>query len=241
MSAQNTDLAYYDEEPVDAGIITNHADLMRATSSSWLGRFRKAFGDREVRVLEIGSGTCVLATLLSNESGIKEIVCTDISMRRMQAALTNTLSIVDGQAEKLSQAAMDFNTRFPFEDAEFDVVICDAALHHARSMWFTLSEVNRVLKPSGVFIAQREAYLAAMTSGVAMRRLQEAPEFEAGVSENAYTPGQYEYYLKIAGFEVDLMPAEPSWKFRLLGFLNGLLFAKYTLWAEKRREPYYGV
>jgi SAM-dependent methyltransferase len=239
--SRNTDQEFYEEEPVGRDVIERHAVVMRDTSAHWLPKLRRWAGDRKLRILEIGSGSCVLAALIANEPFVESITCTDISSIRMQKALVSTLDVVPSQPGKIRNAEMDFNRPFPFADAGFDVVLCDAALHHARSMWFTLFEVNRVLKPDGVFIAQRETTLAPVTSSYVMRRLLTAPEFDAGVSENAYTMGQYRYYLKIAGFDLEVLRAEPNWKYKVLAFLNGVVFARFVLWAEKKAAPKYSA
>lgn len=235
----NTDQHFYEHEPVGREVIESHLVTMQKMSAHWLPKLRRWAGDRKLRVLEIGSGSCVLAALITNEPMIESITCTDISKTRMEKALLSTLEIVPSQPGKIRNAEMDFNQPFPFGDATFDLVLCDAALHHARSMWFTLAEVNRVLKPGGVFLAQREATLAPVTAGYVTRRLLTAPEFEAGVSENIYSLGQYRYYLKIAGFDLEVIRAEPNWKFKALAFLNGVVFARFAFWSEKMSAPKY--
>jgi ubiquinone/menaquinone biosynthesis C-methylase UbiE len=137
--------------------------------------------------------------------------------------------------EKLSFSEIDFNDPLPFQDNEFDIVVMDAALHHSRNLWITLSEIRRVLKPGGFFIAQREAYTSPLTHKITFKRLLESPEAAAGVSENAYLKSQYDYYLRVNGFLPEFQTVLTNWKFKALFFLNGILFSKYNIIARSTK------
>lgn len=237
----NTDQSFYDEEPVGPEVIRAHATAMRELTGLWLPRLERHAAGSRLQALELGSGTCVLAALVAQQDCVASVTCTDISRRRMEESLRSTLEIIPTDPAKFDYAELDFNKPFPIEDSSLDLVVCDAALHHARSMWFTLAEVNRVLKPGGLFVAQRERFLAPLTGHIVTRRMLTDPEFEAGVSENSYTVGQYRYYLSIAGFEMQAMRAEQGTKFKMLALLNGILFSKYVLWATKVSTPRYSV
>lgn len=239
---RDTDKQFYEAEPVDRATIASHATLIEGYLKDWVGRLRKEAGGRKLKMLELGSGSCVLASLIAREDFVESITCTDISAVRMNTALKSTIEVVQTNNERLAQAEMDFNRLFPFADGQFDIVFCDAALHHARSMWFTLAEINRVLKPGGVFIAQRERFLMPLTQHIVTRRMLTDEEFEQGVSENSYTMGQYNYYLSIAGFHMDPIRVRgQETKTRLLAPLNGIAFGRYVLWCTKTGEPKYSA
>ena len=53
-----------------------------------------------------------------------------------------------------------FGETLPFDDNTFDVVYVRQVLHHAHDLAQFCKEVNRVLKPKGVFIATREHVLS---------------------------------------------------------------------------------
>lgn len=126
-----------------------------------------------------------------------------------------------------------FDAPLALPDHQFDIVIFDGALHHARSMWFILEQCRRVLRTDGILIAQREQYLGLLTSGMKLTRLLQTPEVRAGVSENAYLRAQYEYYLRAAGFaSVEFMPVAETPLQRMLSVFNGLLFSKWVIWAH---------
>jgi ubiquinone/menaquinone biosynthesis C-methylase UbiE len=44
---------------------------------------------------------------------------------------------------------LDFNTRFPFEDDQFDLASCCFAIYYAEDVPFTIREMHRVLKSGG--------------------------------------------------------------------------------------------
>jgi ubiquinone/menaquinone biosynthesis C-methylase UbiE len=54
-----------------------------------------------------------------------------------------------------------FGESLPFEDNSFDVVYVRQVLHHANDLAKFCKEVQRVLKPNGVFIATREHVLSS--------------------------------------------------------------------------------
>lgn len=239
----STDQAFYDEAPVDAPLIAEWAEWMPGIMACWLPELRaKAEREGPLKILELGSGTCLLAALLARESFVEHVTCTDISVARMREAMRSTSQVVSFDESKVDYGLLNFNEAFPIEDNAFDAVVCHGSLHHSRSMWATLHEVNRVLRSGGVFVAQRERILAPLTGHLVTRRMLTDPEFAAGVSENSYTLGQYEYYLRIAGFDFRAIPASGEGRaVRLLSALNGVLFSKYVLWSEKTGEPRYSA
>jgi ubiquinone/menaquinone biosynthesis C-methylase UbiE len=52
-----------------------------------------------------------------------------------------------------------FGESLPFDDGSFDVVYVRQVLHHATDLAIFCKEVNRVLKPGGLFVATREHVL----------------------------------------------------------------------------------
>ena len=234
--AQAREKQFYDESVTHLSLaaLQEHSATVRKYVNAFAGRL-DAFGtNRALRVLELGAGSCVTSLLLSSRSDVQAIVCVDISSRKMQEVLPTSIRAVGlCSPEKLTLVEGHFDARLPAEAEEFDVVIFDGALHHARSMWFILEECRRVLRPGGVLIAQREQYLGAVTAGLKLSRLLQTPEVKAGVSENAYLRSQYEYYLRAVGFDaVTFLPvAETSFQ-KAFGFLNGLIFSKWVIWAQ---------
>lgn len=185
----------------------------------------------DAKLLELGAGTSATSLDLIRLFPFASATCCDISEARMRALAAGAAHEVGGDLAKLHFVELDMGEPLPFEDGSFDLIVFDAALHHTTNMWRTLSECRRALAPGGALVALREQYLARLTSGYALRRILASPEVRAGVSENAYLRQQYEYYLRVHGFTPHFHAVAPG-RWRLLAPLNGLLFSKWTIWAD---------
>jgi SAM-dependent methyltransferase len=115
-----------------------------------LGKVQKLLGPRPGpfgRALEIGSGTGYFTLNLMQDGVIGDAVCTDVS--------PGMLATLRGNAERLGlavgTAACDA-AELPFGDAEFDLVLGHAVLHHLPELDRSFSEFARVLKPGGVLL-----------------------------------------------------------------------------------------
>lgn len=233
-SSPTSDQVFYDQEPI--GTLEEHANWMREIEFYFQGYsdyLNMVLAGSNGYVAELGAGSCGLSVCLSRMENVKRITSVDISMRRMQKMIDLSVSILGGDKRKIQPIACDFNGRLPFEDGELDAVVFDAALHHSRSMWATLSECNRVLKKGGILIAQRESYLSALRSKKQIAFLLESPEIAANVSENMYLLEQYVYYLRVGGFSADFVKRTKSKTKSILSFFNGSLFTDGVLICRK--------
>lgn len=225
----STDRDFYDKEDL-TGIVPYFVSYIKPYADAWLPSMRRNFeGRNDVRILDMGAGSCTLSLIMSEETYVSRIEAVDISAKKMTELSALVHKEVGGKPEKLSFSEIDFNDPLPFDDNAFDLVVMDAALHHSRNIWVTLSEIRRVLKPQGYFVAQREAYTSPLTNKRTFRVILESPEAAAGVSENAYLKSQYDYYLRVNGFNPEFQAVLTEWKFKLLFFLNGILFSKYNI------------
>ena len=229
------DKRFYDGELLE-GQAETYAPEVALYARAWLDRYRAELsGHGLLKVLDLGAGSCTTSFILSKEAFVGEVAAADISVARLESMSQETHKVVGGDRSKLSFHEIDFNRSLPFEDNRFDLVVMDAALHHSRNIWDTLAEIRRVLKPRGLFVAQREAYTSPLTNRITFRRLLASPEVASGVSENAYLPSQYDYYLRANGFEPRFIPVYDSLKFKLLFFLNGIAFSKYNIVARSTK------
>jgi ubiquinone/menaquinone biosynthesis C-methylase UbiE len=228
----NTDKAYYDSSVNNLTDLT-FVDGISIYVNDWIDN-SKIFHSDNLRVLELGAGSCTTGCLLSRKKAVKSVVESDISAWKMEQIAPMVCRRVGGDFSKLSFVESDFNDPLPFGNEEFDIVVMDAALHHSRNIWLTLSEIRRVLKKNGTFVAQREAYTSPMTHNITFNRLLESPEFAAQVSENAYLKSQYSYYLKANGFLPEFVSVFENWKFRIFWFLNGIFFSKYNIYCKRK-------
>lgn len=191
------------------------------------------FGSRSgLHALELGAGTCCLSLLVSNLP-VAAIDCLDISRGKMEGLVATSSRLLPSRPEKLRFHRGDFGAQMPFADASFDLILFDAALHHSRSIWNTLGECRRMLRPGGMLIAQREQYLGALTFAPKLRALLRTPEVRQGVSENAYLRHQYEYFFRANGFDVTFKPVAETTLQKLLRPLNGLIHSKWVILARK--------
>ena len=98
------------------------------------------------RALEIGSGTGFFLLNLM-QAGVAEVGClTDISPGMVEVAVRNGR----GLGLEVSGQAADAEA-LPYDDAEFDLVVGHAVLHHIPDVELALREVLRVLRPGGRF------------------------------------------------------------------------------------------
>ena len=220
--ASSSDKAFYDQEPV--GSLEGYTKWMREIEFYFHGyseHLNSVLSSTSGQVAELGAGSCGLSVCLSRLQNVKKISAIDISMVRMQKMIDLSDSVLGGDKNKIQPIACDFNGHLPFEDEELDAVVFDAALHHTRSMWWTLGECNRVLKKGGVLVAQRESYLSALRAKKQIEQLLASPEVAANVSENMYLLEQYVYYLQVNRFSVKFFKRTQINIKKALSFLNG--------------------
>lgn len=200
--------------------------------ASYLPTLKSFAASRQPLVsVELGAGTCLMSLLLSRTGLFGEMRCADVSVPLMRQLSGQSAPVISADHTKLELDEFDFASPFPYADSSCDVVLFDAALHHSQNMWLTLRECHRVLKPDGLLIAQREQYMAPLTSGIVMRRLLHSEEVKSGVSENIYSRPQYDYYLRACGFRPRFVPVAQG-KFRFFPYLNGLAFSKWVILAS---------
>jgi SAM-dependent methyltransferase len=89
---------------------------------------------RPERVLDVGCGDGALAALLTTP----KVVCVDQSAAAVDAARARGLDALQADVQAL-----------PFEDASFDVVMCNWVLYHVADLDRGLSELARVCRPGG--------------------------------------------------------------------------------------------
>jgi ubiquinone/menaquinone biosynthesis C-methylase UbiE len=237
---RQTDKAFYDDETdylapdkIDSldKHMAQHACYIDAVAASLRELLSRR---RNVRMLELGAGTCLTSLLLKKRFAISEVTCADISRKRMETLAPKYAELVGVNLEGVSFVEADFSNPLPFKNEIFDLVVFDAALHHSANIWLTLSQCHRILRPGGVLLALREQYLASATAGFAIHRLLRSPEVEAGVAENAYLREQYAYWLRANGFLPRFLAVQPKLIWRILAPLNGIAFSKWSIWAERQ-------
>ena len=105
---------------------------------------------KHIKILDIGTGTGLVAKAMPEVDFL--FVCTDIS-RNMLDVTRKTLKNKKGTFEYASCDA----EKLPFVSESFDVITCNAAMHHMPSIKDFTSELDRVLIPGGTAILGFEA------------------------------------------------------------------------------------
>ena len=93
------------------------------------------------RVLEVGCGWGELAEWIARETGA-EVVAVDLSPRMVELA-----------SERGIDASVADVQNLPFADGSFDLVVAAWMLYHVPDLERGLSEIARVLRPGGTFVA----------------------------------------------------------------------------------------
>lgn len=230
----SSDKKYYDDE--SAGSLAAHAEWMKEIEYYFTAYAKELDGALEGRrgeLAELGAGSCGLSLCVSRLSNVSVVYAADISVSRMEKLFDMSMATLWGDASKVKRIECDFNKKLPFATSSLDAILFDASLHHSRSMWNLLAECGRVLKHEGLLIAQREGYLSALRARSQLKQLLKTPEVMAQVSENRYMREQYNYYLKVNGFDVKFIARTPSRVKSALSFLNGTIFTDGILWCKK--------
>jgi len=111
----------------------------------WRSWVSKKVGSTWTRMLDLGGGTGASTVGFARKN--HTIVCLDISRDALLSG-KKTYSKVQRMHYVLGDA-----TVLPFQDEVFDIVHCEAALHHFPDRNRALEEVKRILKPGGKFLA----------------------------------------------------------------------------------------
>ena len=108
------------------------------------------------KVLEQGAGICWLASYLSSFTDVEEVVSVELIENRILAYRELSSSLFkNADPAKIRSIVGDMH-RIDVPDGTFDLVVCDAVLHHADNLVAMLRESWRTLKPGGWFVALRE-------------------------------------------------------------------------------------
>ena len=113
------------------------------------------------KVLEQGAGLCWLSSYLSAFPEVVEVVSLELSENRINSFRDITLQMFKGDESKIRYVVGDMH-RIAVPDGTFDLIVCDAVLHHADNLVAMLRESWRALKPGGWFVAIREPTISSV-------------------------------------------------------------------------------
>ena len=143
---------------------------------------RKLLPTFSCRALDIGSGRGIAAYALARDGHVVTALEPDPS-DIVGAGAIRKLAQVSGQAIDVVET---WGETLPFASASFDVVHCRQVLHHARDLGELCSQIARVLKPGGLFIATREHVIS---------RREDLPSFLDSHPLHRHYGGEHAYLL----------------------------------------------
>jgi SAM-dependent methyltransferase len=182
-------------------------------------------------VVELGAGTCWLAASLARRPAVERVIAVEFSRRRLDLLAPIALAHLGAPAHKVERVVADFYAP-GLPEGRAELVICDAAFHHAADPLRLARVAHTLLRPGGRFVLHREPTLALLRGG-----RDHGEEGEHGAFEREYRPGGYLRLLREAGFgEARRFPAAGSFASRRarallhppLSWLNGIAFSEFT-------------
>lgn len=90
--------------------------------------------------------------------------------------------------------------RLPFEDARIDVVIANQVLEHTKELFWIFSEVARVLKPGGAFVAGVPNLASLHSRVMLLMGMQPSPVEVLGPHVRGFTRGGFARFARAGGF-----------------------------------------
>lgn len=94
-------------------------------------------------ILDIGAGLGSDLLLVKNNNPTVQLFGVECYPKYQETLRSNGISVVGINIEK---------DRLPFDDESIDLVICNQVFEHLKEIWWTMSEITRVLKMDGQLI-----------------------------------------------------------------------------------------
>jgi len=145
-------------------------------------------------VVELGAGSCWLSAALSCFPTVERVVAVEFSERRLVSFAPVSLAVLAAPAEKVERRVADFY-RHGLEPQSADLVVLDAAFHHAAEPRRLAEVVFELTKPGGSALLVREPTLTLLT-----RSRAHGIEAAHGNFEHEYRRAEYVDFLEEAGF-----------------------------------------
>ncbi len=145
-------------------------------------------------VVELGAGSCWLSAALCCFAEVERVVAVEFSERRLTAFAPVSLAMLDAPAHKLERRLADFYSH-GLEPGSADLVVLDAAFHHASDPPALAQVVFELTRPGGSALLLREPTLTLLT-----RSRDHGLEAVHGDFEHEYSRRQYVDFLASAGF-----------------------------------------
>jgi SAM-dependent methyltransferase len=145
-------------------------------------------------VVELGAGSCWLSAALACFPAVDRVIAVEFSQRRLVSFAPVSLALLDAPAEKVERRIADFY-RHGLEPASADLVVLDAAFHHASDPRGLARVVFELTRPGGSALLLREPTLASLKQS-----RDHGIEAAHGDFEHEYRRAEYVRFLEGAGF-----------------------------------------
>ncbi len=144
------------------------------------------------QVLDIACGTGEFERLVLNENPTQQIVGVDISEEMLAIAHQKLHNFSNVSFQRGSASAL------PFPDQSFDVVVSASAFHYFDAPLVVMTEIKRVLKPSGkvVILDWCRDFLFCRTLNIALKWIDPA-------HQQCYTQRELHNFFISSGFNID--------------------------------------
>jgi ubiquinone/menaquinone biosynthesis C-methylase UbiE len=194
------------------------------------------------KVLELGAGSCWFSSEISKIRSVEAVYALELSKSLLTRIAPLIMKRLQAKTNKIQRISGDFH-ELPFKENFFDMIVMDAALHHAVNPTQVLHEVKRVLKDQGFMLAIREPVLPLWRRG--QKNIIGAEERSQGVTENVFTLSEWKRIFIRSGLKTKFRKATPTHsakadnlikkalRFLFLPMLNKYLFGYYYFLAEK--------
>jgi SAM-dependent methyltransferase len=190
-------------------------------------------------VIDLGAGTCWMSAMLARRPAVERVIAVDFSRRRLVELAPIAIAYLGAPAKKVQRVVADFYDHGLGEGVA-DLVVMDAAFHHAADPARLADVVYRLLRPGGTLFLHREPTLSLLR-----RTRPHELEDEHGSFEHEYFARQYVHFLRNAGFEARRARAPVGFRTLRerahhrppLAWLNGLAFSEYSYIGVKPPGP----
>lgn len=181
-------------------------------------------------VVELGAGTCWLGAALARRPEVERVIGVEFSPRRIVSLAPIAIAHIGAPPSKVERVVADFYAHGLGTELA-DVVITDAAFHHAADPVRLARVAYDLVRPGGLFVLHREPTLSLLR-----RSRPHGLEGQHGDFEHEYDSRTYLRFLREAGFAPYKAPAPIGFRTLRerahlrppLRWANGLWFSTWT-------------
>ncbi len=135
-----------------------HTEMIGAERQRWRKNIETYLQhEGPITLADIGSGAGLVAMTIADLLHEEDtFICADLSSGMLEIARTNILAEPRRPRFEFRKIEGDTPIRLPFDDASLDAVTMNSVLHHIKDTEGYMREVERVLKPGGLFFVAHE-------------------------------------------------------------------------------------